>query len=145
AVYVARRDFQTSGGFGMTRRRRVANTEAQLAAYTTPLTHAAGAWYRLRLRVQGTALKAKVWLASAPEPGAWHAEATDGSLTAAGNVGTSSFANAGSTPVNPQIRPDNFPSVTPQRMTVERSVEDVVKAQAAGAEVRLAHPAVIAL
>src|SRR5690606_31179234 len=143
--YMARLDFQPSGGIAMTLRRRVANTEAQLAAYTTPLTHAAGAWYRVRLRVQGTALKAKVWLASAPEPGAWHAEATDGSLTAAGNVGTRSFANAGSTPVNPQIRFDNFRIVTPQRMTVERSVNDVVKAQAAGAEVRLAHPAVIAL
>ena len=143
--YMARIDFTTAAGIALTLRKRVANVESQLAAYTSPLAHVAGTFYRVRFQAQGSALRAKIWAATAAEPTLWHAEATDAALTAANSVGTRSFANTGSTPVNPQIRFDNLRLPTPQRMTVVRSRNGVVKAQSAGAEVRLAPPAIVAL
>jgi hypothetical protein len=142
---MARVDFTTSAGIALTLRKRVANVETQLATYTSPLTHTAGTFYRVRLRAQGTSLKAKIWAVSAPEPTVWHVEATDSALTAAANIGTRSFANTGSTAVSPQLRFDNFQTVTPQRMTVTRSVNAVTKAHQAGTEVRVANPARVAL
>ncbi|MEU0199128.1 MULTISPECIES: carbohydrate binding domain-containing protein [unclassified Streptomyces] len=143
--YGARLDFTTTAGIVLTLRKRVANVETQLATVTTGLTHTAGAFYRVRLRAQGSELKAKVWPASDPEPSLWQVQATDTALAAAANLGTRSFANTGSTAVNPQIRFTNFHLVTPQRMTVQRSLNGIVKPHAAGTEVRLAQPAVVAL
>ncbi|MFF5980845.1 carbohydrate binding domain-containing protein [Streptomyces olindensis] len=143
--YMARLEFTTAGAILLTLRKRT-TAEFQLATtYTSPLTHVAGTFYRVRLRVQGSSLAAKVWPAAEPEPGVWHMEATDTDLTAAGNLGTRSFANTGSTAVNPQIRFDNVRLATPQRMTVQRSLNGIVKPHAAGTGVRLAQPAVVAL
>ncbi|MFE8962169.1 hypothetical protein [Streptomyces iakyrus] len=135
--YMARLDFTTAAGIVLTLRRRAANVETQLASYTTGLTHTAGTWYRVRLQAIGSALKAKVWPASQPEPTAWHIEATDTVLTAAATVGTRSYANTGSTPPSPQLRFRRFRIAAPQAFTVVRSVNGVVKAQPAGARVSL--------
>jgi hypothetical protein len=135
--YMARLDFTTSAGIALTLRRRAANVETQLGSYTTGLTHTAGTWYRVRLQAIGSAIKAKVWPASQPEPTAWHIEVTDTVLTAAATVGTRSFANTGSTAVNPQMRFRRFRVAAPQAFTVVRSVNGVVKAQPAGARVSL--------
>lgn len=143
--YMARLDFTTTAGIVLTLRKRVANVETQLAAYTPPLTHVAGTFYRVRLRAQGSKLSAKVWPATSREPSVWHVDVTDTALTAAASLGTRSFANTGSTAVNPQLRFDNLRLVTPQRMTVQRSINTVTKAHTAGTEVRLAQPARVAL
>ena len=135
--YMARLDFTTAAGIAMTLRRRAANVETQLGSYTTGLTHTAGTWYRVRLQAIGSALKAKVWPAGQPEPRAWHIEVTDTVLTAAASVGTRSYANTGSTPVNPQLRFRRFRIAAPQAFTVVRSVNGVVKAQPVGARVSL--------
>ena len=135
--YMARLDFTTTAGIVMTLRRRAANVETQLGSYTTGLTHTAGTWYRVRLQAIGSALKAKVWPAGQREPRDWHIEVTDTVLTAAASVGTRSYANTGSTPVNPQLRYRRFRIAAPQAMTVVRSVNGVVKAQPAGARVSL--------
>jgi hypothetical protein len=135
--YMARLDFTTAAGIALTLRRRAANVETQLGSYTTGLTHTAGTWYRVRLQAIGSALKAKVWPAGQPEPTAWHIEVTDTVLTAAASVGTRSYANTGSTPVNPQLRFRRFRIAAPQAFTVVRSVNGVVKAQPVGARVSL--------
>ncbi|MCD7440228.1 hypothetical protein K4B79_18615 [Streptomyces lincolnensis] len=143
--YAVRVDFTTSAGVAITVRKRVAGVETQLGTFTSGLTHVAGTFYRVRFQAYGTALKAKVWLASAVEPVAWQIEVTDSSLTAAANVGTRSFANTGSTPVNPQLRFDNFRLADPQTFHVTRSVNGVVKPQAAATKVKLANPTIVAL
>ena len=143
--YMARLDFTTTAGIVLTVRKRVANVETQLGTVTTTLTHTAGTFYRVRFQASGSTLRAKVWAASAAEPRQWQIEVTDTAITAANSVGTRSFANTGSTAVNPSLRFDNLVIVTPQRMTVTRSVNGITKAHAAGTEVRLAQPAVIAL
>ena len=48
--------------------------------------------YRLRFRANGTALKAKIWLASDSEPGSWTIEVTDATISAAGWTGCFGFA-----------------------------------------------------
>ncbi|MFJ5259084.1 hypothetical protein ACIQAC_01235 [Streptomyces sp. NPDC088387] len=143
--YSCRVDFTTAAAVNMTVRKRVAGVETQLGTYTSGLTHVAGTFYRVRVQSAGTTLRAKIWLASTPEPRQWQIEVTDASLTAAANVGSRSFANTGSTAVSPVMRFDNFLIVTPQRMTVTRSVEGIAKGHAAGAEVRVHKPAVVAL
>lgn len=143
--YMLRLDFNTSAGIVATLRKRVSGTETQLATYTSPLTHVAGTFYRARFRAEGSDLKAKVWLASGPEPSLWKLEATDTALTAAASVGTRSFRNTGNTNTSAQMRFDTFTVLTPQALTVQRSVNGITKSQAQGAEVRLARPARIAL
>ena len=55
---------------------------------TVHSTHATGmdadAWAWMRLRVNGSAIKAKIWAAFEPEPTTWTAEITDTTTTAAG-------------------------------------------------------------
>lgn len=144
-LYMARVECTTAGAVLLTIRKRVAGAETQLGAtYTSGLTHTAGSWYRVRFQVIGTALRAKVWPATAAEPPVWHVDTTDTALTAAANIGFRSFRNTGSTGVT-ETRFDNFQTASPQRFTVQRSRNGVVKPQAAGTAVSLAAPSVIAL
>jgi hypothetical protein len=142
--YQARIEFTTAAAIVLSLRKRLPGGETQLADYTTGLTHVAGTFYRTRLQVIGSTLRAKVWPVGQPEPG-WQLAATDTDLTAAGAIGTRSFSNAGNTNVNPQLRYDNLTLANPQTLTVTRSVNGVVKPHAAGTDVRLAQPAVYAL
>ncbi|AVH57892.1 MULTISPECIES: hypothetical protein [Streptomyces] len=144
-MYLARLEFATSGSIFLNVRKIVADVQTSLGSYTLPFTHVAGTFVRVRFQVQGSVLRAKAWRATDAEPGAWHIEATDTALTAANQIGTRSISGAGNTNTNPQIRYDNFSVINPQKFTVTRSVNGVVKAQSAGADVRLAHPAIVAL
>ena len=143
--YMARLDFTTGAGIVLTIRKRVAGVETQLGAFTTSLTHTAGTFYRLRLRAQGSQLSAKVWPVTVAEPLGWQVNVTDTSQTAAANLGTRSFANTGSTAVGVQMRFDNLRLVTPQRMTVQRSLNGITKAHTTGSEVLIVQPARVAL
>jgi hypothetical protein len=143
--YMARLELLTTGGITLTVRKRVAGTETSLGSYTSTLTHVTGAWYRVRFQVIGSSLRAKVWAATEVEPGLWQIEVTDSSLTAAARVGTRSFRNTGNTNTSVQLRFDNFRLAAPQRFTVQRAVNGVTKPHPAGTDVRLAHPAIVAL
>jgi len=145
-LYQCRVDFNTSNQIIITVRKRVAGVETQVgSAYTSTLTHVAGTFYRTRFQVIGTALKAKIWLATDREPDAWHIETTDSSLTTAANLGTRAFRNTGNTNAAAELRFDNIDLINPQSYTVTRSANGVVKTQTAGASVALNHPAPIAL
>jgi len=144
-LYVARVSFTTTQTVVLAIIERVAAVQTTLGTYTTMLTHAAATAYRVRFQGSGTALKAKVWLASDLEPGLWQVEVTDSSLTTATNLGCWSLLDSANTNVNPVISWDNFDLINPQTMTVTRSVNGVTKTHAAGADVRLAYPAYTAL
>src|SRR5690606_11103687 len=66
--YSVRVDFTTAAGIAITIRKPEAWAETSLGSYTSTLTHVAGTWYRVRLQVIGSALKAKLWLATDREP-----------------------------------------------------------------------------
>jgi hypothetical protein len=145
-LYQARVDLNTSNQIVLTLRKRVAGVETQLGStFTSTLTHVAGTFYRVRLQAIGTALKAKIWITTSPEPGPWHIETTDSSLTAAANLGVRCFRNTGNTNAAAELRFDNVDLITPQTYTVTRSANRVVKAQSAGAAVALRNFAPIAL
>ncbi|MDN3021532.1 carbohydrate binding domain-containing protein [Streptomyces sp. S.PB5] len=143
--YTIRIAFNTSGTITMILQKRVASVDTTLASYTAPLTHTAGTTYRCRLQTIGTSVKGKFWLASAAEPKVWHMQATDTSLTAAEGVGIRCFRDTGNTNANAEFRFDNFEVINPQTFTVERSRNNITKPHAAGTEVLLARPAIVAL
>lgn len=144
-LYTARVQFLTTQAIVLSLRKRVAGVETELDTYTSTLTHVAGTYVRVRLQIDGSALKAKIWATTSGEPSEWHVEATDTDLTAANTWGTRSITFTGNTNVNPVVQYDNFEVVNPQTMQVTRSVNGVVKSQTAGEDVRLATPAIVSL
>lgn len=143
--YQARVEITTGNAVVLSVRRRVGGTETLLgSAYTHPTAYTAGAWWRVRFQVVGTVLSAKVWPAASPEPASWQVITFDTNLTAAASIGTRSFRGTGNTTAA-QMRFDNFRMANAQAFTVVRSANGVAKAHAAGADVRLARPARVAL
>ncbi|MFD5697436.1 hypothetical protein [Streptomyces lasiicapitis] len=145
-LYAARLEFTTSNTLILTIRKRVGGTETALGSYTLPDTYVAGVYYRVRFQARGAALMAKAWAATdlVEMPG-WQVSVTDGSISTTTYVGVRSISASGNTNVNPQIRYQNARVVSPQTFTVTRSVNGVTKSHAAGADVCLATPTILAL
>ncbi|WP_052479807.1 hypothetical protein [Streptomyces sp. NBRC 110035] len=144
-LYQARLEATPAQGLVLTLRKRVGGTETVLATATLSLTHAAGVFYRIRFQGQGSTLRARAWRASDPDPGGWQVAVTDGDLTAAGEMGVRSLIATSNTNVSPVVRYDNFRLASPQRFTVVRAVNGLIKPHPAGTAVGLAFPAVVAL
>lgn len=143
--YSVRISFATTGVISAIIQKRVASVDTTLDSYTVPLTHAAGTLYRVRLQTIGSSIKAKVWLASRTEPSGWHMEATDTAITSASSFSLRTFRESANTNANAEFRFDDLDIRNPQTFTVTRSYNEVVKSQSSGADVRLRHPAIIAL
>lgn len=143
AYYRARIHFGVSGGMFASVTR---DTTQVGGTPTLPYTYAALDEFELRVRLIGHRILMRVWRVAAPEPHIWHhdQEITANTI-AAGQVGCTASAFAGLTNVSPNIRFDRYEVITPQRVTVTRSINTVVKAQAAGTAVSLAQPATVAL
>lgn len=144
-TYLARLEFTTTATVALTIRKRVGGVETQLNGGTIGgLTHTAGGQFHLRFQGRATALRAKVWVGGV-EPPAWLAVAVDTSFTAAGQVGMRSILNTGNTNTSPSSVYDDFSAALPQRMTVTRSTNGVIKAHSAGEAISLANPLILAL
>lgn len=118
------------------------------ATEETQLTYAAGSLLWLRARVFNHKIQGRVWsgASEAAEPQHWHITrnaTTD--LIQAGGAGVGYSLGTGNTNVSPVITWDDFEIYNPQRFTVIRSINGVVKAHSAGAAVSLARPAVAGL
>jgi RHS repeat-associated protein len=70
-------------GSTLTLKKVVSGTPTSLGTLTRP---AGTAPERIRVRLVGSALKAKVWIAGQTEPGSWGLEVTDSAVTAAGDT-----------------------------------------------------------
>lgn len=75
--------------------RIVAGTITTILSATLSFTVVGAEWYKIRFRVNGTALKAKIWPAEhdGNEPAAWTIETTDINIASAGWVGVATRAN----------------------------------------------------
>ncbi|OSZ58663.1 hypothetical protein OQI_20365 [Streptomyces pharetrae CZA14] len=146
-MYQARVGFNTGGSIVLSIRKLLAGANTAVGSvYTLPFSHVAGQFVRVRFQGRGGQLRAKAWAASAPEPSVWHVEGTDTAITAAHQIGTRSSRPATNTnAATVEVRYDNFEIVNPQTLAAVRSVNGVIKAQAAGQAVTLARPAVRAL
>lgn len=143
--YTARAEFKETGVAGLSIYKIVGGTATFLGG-VEPGTYSAAQQWRMRLQVIGTSVKAKLWPLASPEPGPWSLTATDTALTGRGDLGLTATLAASNTNTLPVVVTwDNLALATPQRFTVARSVNGVEKPQLAGADVRLAHPAVVAL
>jgi hypothetical protein len=115
---------------------------------TTGLTYIANDVFWLRARIDNQRVRARVWRDDGivlPKD-YWMLDVTVTSAPVAiGSVGVFGVGSVGITNVAPTLTFDSFDLLDPQTFTVTRSVNGVVKAQAAGADVRLANPAIIAL
>lgn len=143
-TYLARLEFTTAAAVALTIRKRVAGTETQLDGGTVAgLTHTANGLFHIRFQAQGTTLRAKAWQGT--ETPSWQVSVADSDLTAAGQVGVRSILATGNTNTSPSAVFDDFANGLPQRMTVTRSVNTVVKTHSAGESISLAHPMILAL
>ncbi|MFI6279661.1 hypothetical protein [Streptomyces sp. NPDC050988] len=143
--YLAQLSISTTQTITLTLRKRVGGVETQLATVATSLVHSAFAFFRLRLQVIGSELKARVWPAGGAEPVGWQVVATDASLTAGGSVGCRSVRQTANSNADLVVAWDNVVLHSPQALSVARSRNGVVKSHAAGAPVRLAFPAIAPL
>jgi hypothetical protein len=142
--YRVRVEFTTAGAIALT----VLGSGSIIGAgsVATPATYTAGSVVEVRARIIGHRILARVWAAGAVEPADWHIDRTAVSSTITeGAVGLAGSVITGNTNVSPQIRFHDWLLETPQRITVTRSVNGIVKAQTAGTDVRLATPTIIAL
>lgn len=145
-LYSAQVQFSATNTVTLVAFKRINAAETTLGTYTMPgVTFVAGTLYRVRFRVRGSSLRAKVWAASTTEPPEWHVTAVDTELTTGQWVGVRSISGAGNTNVGPSIQYDDFQIVSPQQFTLTRSINGVIKAHSAGADVRLATPTYLAL
>lgn len=146
-MYQVRLEFTTSNTVVMVLRRLLADVGVDLGTYTVPVTHVAGTYIRVRFQGFGPALKAKAWAAAdLVEPPVWNVEVADSAISQAHTIGTRSIRTTGNTNLaTVEIRYDNYRVVNPQTFTVTRSTNGTVKSHAAGADIRLAQPTILAL
>ncbi|WUI02112.1 hypothetical protein OHR68_09980 [Spirillospora sp. NBC_00431] len=138
----------TNGTIGIFFERKTAGTTTALNGITVVpnVTINATSTYRARLKIQGGLLQGRVWDAASAEPRNWHSSFYDSTHTDGGDMGVQVFVPGGVTNGLPLVFP--FPEVrvhNPQKLTVTRSVNGIAKSHAAGSDIRLAQPAVIAL
>ncbi|MCB5167991.1 hypothetical protein LG634_24585 [Streptomyces bambusae] len=109
-------------------------------------TYSAGDQFRIRARLIGHRVLAKAWPITGAEPAAWQIDRTITSSTIeSGAVGVGAVALSGNTNTGVEFRFDDVIVPTPQRITVTRAVNGIVKTQSAGTDVRLATPTITAL
>lgn len=140
--YAATLQLETTAAVTLILHKVIAGAATVLRTKTVAgLTHTAGTDFRVRFKVQGNWLYAKVWNASGTEPSQWTDAAWDTTITAAGSFGTRCVLITGNTnalPVVPQF--DNESTIAPQKFTVTRAVNGVGKTHSAGDEVGLFQP-----
>ncbi|MFG2002292.1 hypothetical protein ACGFNU_24380 [Spirillospora sp. NPDC048911] len=143
--YTCRAVLRTTGTISLQIERRDPAITVLAADMVIPgLTVGAGTTYRMRLAVQDGWVSAKVWSAPSAEPD-WQMRAYD-TTYAAGMAGLHCYvpaANTNAFPVTFQITEVRLHN--PQRLTVTRSVNGIAKAHLTDADVRLAHPTIVAL
>ncbi|MEV6569920.1 hypothetical protein [Streptomyces sp. NPDC051577] len=140
SCYRARVEWGLSGAISLS---AVVGSTLIDTAVATGLSYSAGTQYDVRVRLIGHRILMRIWPTGGIEPATWQLDrtATSGTI-AAGQVGIGGGAFTSNSNASVEYRFDNWSVESPQRMTVTRSVNGISKAQAAGADIRLAHPAI---
>jgi hypothetical protein len=145
-LYMARLAFSTANVLTMAIVRRIAGAESVLASSVLSYTYTPGAFFRIRFQAMGARLRAKAWpVADLVETPEWQVTVADSALSSATSVGVRSILEVGNTNVNPIVSFDDLAVVNPQKFTVTRSINGVVKTHSAGENVRLANPTYLSL
>lgn len=110
------------------------------------LTYSAGLLCKLRAYAVGSLFAAKVWKATDTEPTEWACWGFNSERLTGGFIGLRAGIGSGNTNAKPVVFTfDNLVLARPQVLTVERSLNGVVTAHAAGREVHVRDPFILAL
>ncbi len=133
-LYLTRVAFQTTGVVEISIRKFVAGVETLLAAnFNTTLTHVANTSFSIRLSVQGTTIKSKVWLTSTAEPAAWTRTATDSSIVTGTTIGVRSLLPTGTGNEPVVFSYDNLRTAVVDHAVVDRTTNGVTYTTVRGA------------
>jgi hypothetical protein len=145
-LFMARLAFSTANIVTVAIVRRIGGAESVLASTALTYSYTPGAFFRVRFQAMGARLRAKAWpVADLVETPEWQVTVSDSALSSATSVGVRSILEVGNTNVSPVVSFDDLAVVNPQRFTVTRSINGVVKAHSAGEDVRLANPTYLSL
>ena len=141
--YLVRLNLATSGAVGI----EVVQSGTSLTGIVaTGKTYTAATKLWIRSRIVGQTVQGRTWVDGTNEPGGWQVEQEiTSSPVTSGLVGVTAARATSNTNSNPSFQFDGFQIVTPQLMTVTRSVNGVVKSHSDAADVRLAEPMIVAL
>lgn len=142
--YRFRIHFTTTGDVHLS----VANGSTQIGLTDdSGLDYVANNVFQCRVRLAGHRLLGRIWPNGSSEPGGWQIDRTiDTDTIDAGEIGFGASAFTSNSNVSPELRFDDFVVQTPQRFTgLTRSVNGIVKSQAAGGAVQVLHPMIVAL
>lgn len=138
AHYRIRVDFTTAGAVRLSLTRTFSQIDG---VAETGLSYVAGNVFRVRVRMLGQRVLARIWPNGAPEPDLWHLDRTvTTDPIPAGLVGVGAYALSGNSNAGVECRFDDFAVENPQRFSVVRAVNGISKAHTAGTAVSLAHP-----
>lgn len=139
--YFGQLQIETTNAVSAAIRKTVGGSTTTLRSKTLGITHTTTTDYRVRFKVQGSWLYLKIWDSASTEPAQWTDAAWDTSITAAGDWGLRASLNSGNTNTLPvAVQFDTDATLHPQKFTVTRSVNTVVKAHSASAAVGLFQP-----
>ena len=132
--YALRVIINTNQTINLDLRKRVANVQTALTSNTaTTLTHAANTFFTVRFSVQGSTIKAKIWLTSGTEPTTWNLTATDTSLTTGSNIAVRSLVSTSTSNKPVMFSWDNLRTQVIDHAVVERSTDGVTYTTVRGA------------
>lgn len=107
--YMAELQFRTDSSIVLRFTKNVAASfTTGFASVTIPDTYGVASSFRLRARVIGSNLFAKVWSTSVGEPTGWTLTTTDAALTGSGGVGIRAIAETSNTNTSPTFQVDNL-------------------------------------
>jgi hypothetical protein len=125
-LYLTRVAFQTTGVVEISIRKFVGGVETLLAAnFNTTLTHVINTFFSIRLSVQGTTIKSKVWLTSGTEPTAWTRTATDSSIATGTTLGVRTLLPTGTGNEPVVFSFDNLRTARTDHAIVDRTTDGV--------------------
>jgi len=143
--YTCRLVFNTNQTVQIKINKRVAGTQTDITTVNLPWTHSAGGVFAVRMRIDGSRIRAKAWPTSgSTEPTAWHVDVVDTDLPNGSNVGVRTTLDSANTNTLPfVISYWQFETISNQRFSVTRSENNVVKSHVTGEDARLAIPAYV--
>lgn len=109
--YFADVRFETDSTIQLTIGKRVSGVQTALDIFLSDLTYVPDQFFRLRFKVQGGFLYAKVWDPTEDEPGNWQVTFADSELPGGSRVAPRSYSAFGNTNTNPDMLFDNFHSL----------------------------------
>lgn len=138
--YIVHLNFQTSGIIDLMITRRLAGVETNIGQIVTVTRTAHDPAQPMWLRAQcfGSTIRARAWRDDAEEPSYWLNTQTDTNFTT-GSMGLAGIRLTGNTNAGLEVKFGSFVTLNPQVMTVNRSVNDIVKTIPAGTAVRLSN------